>query len=73
MKKFWEWLQDKYGKQISTESEWRLLYSRQMLIGYMIEYLRIGGIFIGMAQSGGKSETIVEYYNRLKKAIKGIE
>jgi hypothetical protein len=45
---------------------------KQMLIGYMIEYIREHGRFIGMVSNKG-FETIEEYYNRLKNFINDRE
>jgi len=73
MKKFWEWLGKKYTFLYfyTDEKTWLAFNSKQMLIGYMIEYLSKKGKFIGMAPTSNKGfETIYLYYEHLKYEIK---
>jgi hypothetical protein len=77
MKKFWIWMKDKkYAfKKIDesiNEKVWLIYYDKQMLIGYMIEYLSENGIFIGLSSNKG-FEPIGSYYKHLKEAISNIK
>lgn len=88
MNEFWKWMDTKeYGvpeskrlvEKRNNKIKIRFIYpTKQMLIGYMIEYLAEKGIFIGMASASAQDirndlrsfETIDEYHDRLAEEIK---
>ena len=77
MKKFWEWMERNNfchslidGRAIKTKYEKIVIPTKQMLIGYMIEYLLIKkNIFIGMPLINNNLLSVEDYYNILKKEI----
>jgi len=83
MKKFWNWMKEKeYGGQISynydkdrkyinneTQQTRLELPTKQMLIGYMIEYLLTKHIFVGMPSNSDKDRSIEDYYKVLQEEI----
>lgn len=82
MEKFWEWM-IKMGYELNScpskevhsihnpEFNTSVRPTKQMLIGYMIEYLRTKGMFIGLSSVNG-FETIESYYESLEKKINGL-
>ncbi len=75
MKKFLEWMEDKYRYSFKstmdfTEKSFLRYYHKQMLIGYMIEYLMSKGLF-RIGPEGEK--TINQYYQYLKQEMKEVE
>lgn len=87
MNKFWKWMKEKgYGeiedlghrvRYIITPQGYAIEdFQKQMLIGYMIEYLAGCGIFfemIGDEKNRTSFEFIGSYYDRLQNEIKNIK
>ena len=82
MNKFWDWMGKKGYKKIfdttvCRECQKKYLQSKwvtdQMLIGYMIEYLKeVYNIFIGWLYKSGSLVTIQTYYQHLVNNIQEL-
>jgi hypothetical protein len=54
--------------------EYNTSVTKQMLIGYMIEYIHeTNGSFLGIPSYSNKKSTIIDYYNILEKEINKMQ
>jgi len=79
MDKFWFWMGNKHYAGLFGKYYYLIHGNyviekpqKQMLIGYMIEYLAENGRFVGLA-SGVGFESIKDYYSRLEKTIENLK
>lgn len=78
MKEFWDWMKKNgYGYeemyiQILDYSDNFCEMPKQMLIGYMIEYLLTKNTYCKIGTNEHEEENIDQYYNRLIKWIENL-
>lgn len=81
MKKFWKWMENKYEvdmdaciePQIKDSLSTYCFPTKQMLIGYMIEYLFEFGKFYGPSNKCLSNNDIIRYYYELKNYIMEVK
>jgi hypothetical protein len=81
MDEFWEWMEEKkYGnylmERLNDNYCFNIRPTKQMLIGYMIEYIIFKQTYIvghNIFDEYQHFTDIDKFYNRLKNRIKGVE
>lgn len=85
MNRFWEWMeknrythqkmfcQSKGSEEYGDREDHEIRPTKQMLIGYMDEYMHENGINVSWLQNNQRTTTIEDYYNIHVDVINSIE